>query len=179
MKDKKIREFLEKIKKLEKSSKLDLSSDEDLSVAVMNLISLEEHMFFSFGKTKKEEFLNYLEKLREMRKELMKRLVKRKEGEVWCISKHLLSATMRLIEVGTKYLNKGEEKEAKNFFEKAYNLYSFFWGINLGFVETPSNKRKIKEEINFIDEKGEEKGRVSFFEKLGEIVKKAVDCCRE
>lgn len=179
MKDKKIQEFLEKIKKLEKSSKLDLSSDEDLSVAVMNLISLEEHMFFSFGKTKKEEFLDYLEKVREMRKDLMKRLVKRKEGEVWCISKHLLSASMRLFEVGTKYLNKGEKNKAKELFEKAYNLYSLFWGINLGFVDVFSNKRKIKEEINFIDEKGEEKGKASFFEKLGEIVKKAVDCCKE
>ena len=47
MKKDSVEKFLEKIKKLEKSSKLDLSSDEDLSIAVMNLISIEEHLFFS------------------------------------------------------------------------------------------------------------------------------------
>ena len=180
MQDIKVKEFLEKIKKLEKSSKLDLSSDEDLSVAVMNLISLEEHMFFSFGKTKKGEFLKYLQEVREMRKSLMKRLIKRKEGEVWCISKHLLAASMRLLEVGTKYLNKGEEKQAQELFEKAYNLYSLFWGINLGFVKIPGEGKKGNEEdIVFVDERQGKSEKMSIFEKLGEIVKKAIDCCRE
>lgn len=46
-----INEFMNKIKKLEKGEKLDLSSDEDLSVAIMNLISMEEHFFFTYNKT--------------------------------------------------------------------------------------------------------------------------------
>ncbi len=40
-----IKKFLEKVKELEKGEKLDLSSDEDLSIAIMNLISIEEHFF--------------------------------------------------------------------------------------------------------------------------------------
>ena len=38
-----IQQFLEKVKKMEKGEKLDLSSDEDLSIGIMNLISMEEH----------------------------------------------------------------------------------------------------------------------------------------
>ncbi len=179
MKKDSIEKFLEKIKKLEKSSKLDLSSDEDLSVAVMNLISIEEHLFFSYGKTKNGEFLKYLDEVREMRKEMMKKLVKRKEGEVWCITKHLLSASMRLFEVGTKYLSRGEKGKAREFFEKSYNLYSLFWGINLGFVEVPEGKKESEKEIRFISKDLKKKESISIFEKLGEIVKRAVDCCRE
>jgi len=48
----KIEEILDKIKKLEKGEELDLSSDEDLSIAVMNLISIEEHFFLLTVKLK-------------------------------------------------------------------------------------------------------------------------------
>ena len=177
--DKKVKEFLEKIKKLEKSSKLDLSSDEDLSIAVMNLISIEEHLFFSYGKTKKADFLNWLREVREIRKQMMKKLIKRKEGEVWCISKHLLSASMRLLEVGTKYLNKSERDKAEELFKKSYDLYSLFWGINLGFVEFSNKKRRVSDELEFQDTKDKKLRKVSIFDKVGEIVKKAIDCCRE
>jgi len=47
-----INEFLEKFKKMEKGEKLDLSSDEDLSIGIMNLVSIEEHFFFTYNKTK-------------------------------------------------------------------------------------------------------------------------------
>ena len=41
--DKKIKDFVEKTKRIEKGEKLDLSSNEDLSIGVMNLISIEEN----------------------------------------------------------------------------------------------------------------------------------------
>src|SRR3990167_1585243 len=97
-----IQQFLDKVKKLEKGEKLDLSSDEDLSIGIMNLISIEEHLFFSGNKTGKSEYFDLLNEVREMRKDLLKRIIKDYEGEVWCISKHLLAASMRLMEVGTK-----------------------------------------------------------------------------
>lgn len=52
-----INKFLEKVKKLEKGEKLDLSSDEDLSVAIMNLISMEEHFFLPTQKLKTQNIL--------------------------------------------------------------------------------------------------------------------------
>jgi len=42
-KQKKIEQFLKKVQE-SKKGKLDLSSDEDLSIAIMNLISIEEHL---------------------------------------------------------------------------------------------------------------------------------------
>src|SRR4030042_3900743 len=111
-KEKEIQKLLEKVKQ-SKGGKLDLSSDEDLSIAIMNLISIEEHFFFTGAKTGKSEYFDLLNQAREIRQELLKKIIKEYEGEVWCISKHLLAATMRLIEVGTKYYGQGEKKEAE------------------------------------------------------------------
>jgi intein/homing endonuclease len=95
-----------------------------------------------------------------------------------CISKHLLAASMRLMEVGTKELKKGNKDKAWGLFEKSYKLYSLFWGANLGVVDIPSLKREDSE-VKMINEKGEEKASVSVFEKLGALVQKAINCCRE
>src|SRR5512137_164717 len=125
------KKLVDKVHQASKDNKLDLSRDEDLSIAIMNLIGIEEHLFFTAEKTNKDVYLKILNEVREMRKDLLKRIIKDYEGEVWCISKHLLAASMRLMEVGTKYLGQGNKKEAEDLFTKAYNLYSLFWGLNL------------------------------------------------
>ncbi|MDP3957827.1 MAG: hypothetical protein Q8Q10_05015 [bacterium] len=140
----------------------DLSSGEDLSIAVMNLISLEEHFFFSAMKTEKEEYLDLMEEVRETRKIMLKKLMPDNEGESWCVSKHLLAASMRLLEVGTKYRSEGKKKEAKELFERAYKLYSLFWAVKLKLVDV-SRPQKEK----------------TFFGKIEDIVTKLVDCCKE
>ncbi len=145
---------------------IDLSSGEDLSIGIMNLISIEEHLFYTSQKTKNKKYLDTLNEIRLMRTDLMKEIIKDYEGEVWCISKHLLSSSMRLMEVGTKELKKGEKAKSWKLFEKSYQLYSLFWGLNL----SKNEKVKAKEE-NLKDK--------SVFGKLGEIVQKAIDCCRE
>ena len=165
------------IKKVQSSKKqeLDLSSDEDLSIAIMNLISIEEHFFFTGAKTGKPEYFDLLKQAREMRKELLKRIIKEYEGEVWCISKHLLSASMRLMEVGTKALGQGNTKDAKEMFKKAYELYSLFWGLNLKMINL-GDVKKIEE--NQIDKKDEDK-KTTLMEKLGKMVQYVIDCCKE
>lgn len=181
---KKVEELLAKIKASEVKNKFDLSSGEDLSLAVMNLISIEEHLFFTAAKLGKMSYLPVLNEVRQMRKELMKEMIKDYEGEVWCLSKHLLAATMRLSEVGTKSLGKGKKEEAWDFFQKAYQLYSLFWGLNLGAVKSKTLKGELKdfgfEKKEFLAEEEvvAKKGN-RFFAKLGELVKKAVDCCIE
>lgn len=45
--EEKIKNLMTKIKKLENGENLDLSSGKDLVVAVMNLISIEENLFFT------------------------------------------------------------------------------------------------------------------------------------
>ncbi len=173
--NKKIEEFVKKVKQMEKGERLDLSSGEDLSIAIMNLISIEEHLFFSGGKTGKTKYYDLINEVRKMRVELLKEIIKDYGGEEWCISKHLLAASMRIMEVGTKAQKKGENEKAHTLFKKAYELYTLFWGINLGMV----GKGELKDiKIDKREEpiKHEEK---SFFGKLGDIVGKMIDCCKE
>jgi len=171
---KELQNFIDKMDNLKKDNKLDLSSDQDLSIAVMNLISIEEHFFFTGAKTDNTDYYDMIKDVREMRKELMQKLIKEYDGEVWCISKHLLAASMRLMEVGTKEMGRGRKEDAYELFSKAYNLYSLFWGLNMKLINTGDIKKIDDEALNKHDE--EKKG---FMGKLGGLVKKAINCCLE
>jgi len=177
---KKINEFVERVDDMKKQEKMDLSSDQDLSIAIMNLISIEEHFFFSGAKTGNTKYYDMIKDVREMRKNLLKKIIKEYDGEVWCISKHLLAASMRLMEVGTKQLGMGHDSEASDMFEKAYNLYSLFWGLNMNIINSEGIK---KLDDDMLDKNDEEKtlapGKKGIMGKLGNLVKKAIDCCIE
>ena len=153
---------------------MDLSSDQDLSIAIMNLVSIEEHFFFTGAKTGKTEYFDLIAEVRELRKGLLKNIIKEYEGEIWCISKHLLAASMRLMEVGTKQLGMGKKTEAYALFEKAYHLYSLFWGLNMKLVSAKGIAKIDENALNRHD-----KDKKGFMGKLGESVKKALDCCIE
>lgn len=80
--EKKIKEInalIEKYDTMKKQEKMDLSSDQDLSIAIMNLISIEEHLAFSGGKTGKTYFYDLIQEVREMRKNLLKNIIKEPE----------------------------------------------------------------------------------------------------
>lgn len=160
----KFSELMKKIERMKKSGEVDLSMEEDLSIAVMNLVSLEEHFFFTGAKTAKDSYFDLLLEAREIRKFLLKKLIDKHEGETWCVSKHLLGATMRLIEVGTKLYSDGKKDEAKEIFNKAHEIYSLFWALRLKLIDLP----KIKEVAA-----GENPWT------LKDIVDKLVDCCDE
>lgn len=181
-------------------NKKDLSSDQDLSIAIMNLISIEEHLVFSGAKTGKKHYYNLINDVREMRKELLQKIIKEYAGEEWCICKHLLAASMRLIEVGTKQLHLGREKEAYDLFGKAFELYSLFWGINMKIVDTSHLKMRPDDgELFHLDpEEGDTilpdeveessspkkdkkigKKKKTVMGALGSLVQKVIDCCIE
>ncbi|MFA5136199.1 MAG: hypothetical protein WC489_02305 [Patescibacteria group bacterium] len=175
-----MKSFMDKIKKLEKGEKLDLSSGEDLSIGIMNLISIEEHLFFSGGKTGEVKYYEILNEVRKIRVDLLRQIIKDYGGEVWCISKHLLAASMRLMEVGTKALKNNENKKAQDMFKKSYDLYNLFWGLNLGVVKPGILKKDIQTEyvkekpLEYTDEKGN-----GFLGKISAVIGKVLDCCRE
>jgi hypothetical protein len=171
----KLEELFKKIKDFKESDKIDLSSKEDLAVAIMNLISIEEHLFFTYNKTNDKKYLEILNETRELRKKYLAQIVKNPEGEIWCISKHLLSASMRFMEVGTKKLNEGRKEEAEELFKKSYDLWNIFWGINLNLIDVKDVKAiNSDREINL-----DENEKVSIFSKLGKVVQKILDCCKE
>ncbi len=159
-----IQSLIKEIENAKASGLVDLSTEEDLSLAVMNLASLEEHLFLTACKTGKERYFDLLDEVRQSRQKLLGKLVDRHEGETWCISKHLLATAMRLIEAGTKLRSQGKNEEAKEVFDKAYNFYSIFWALRLKLISLP----KIKETAN------KEKPWT-----LKDLVEKLVDCCDE
>ena len=97
-----------------KVNPLDLSSDQDLTVALMNLLAIED------------EF----EYVRDVRQELMSRIVARNTN-IWKESEKLLGAAMHLIDDG----NKVTGDAAYKLYNRAYELYSMFWGINMGLIK--------------------------------------------
>ena len=72
--NKDINQLIEKYDNLKKENKLDLSSDQDLSIAIMNLVGIEEHFFFSGAKTGNTDYYDLINEVREMRKELLKKI---------------------------------------------------------------------------------------------------------
>ena len=187
-----LEEMVKKMDDAKKVNPLDLSSDQDLTIALMNLVSLEEHFFFSGAKTKKTGFYDLINIVRDMRKELMERIVKKNDtnqGEIWCISKHLLATSMRLYEVGTKALSAGKKQDAYDLFGKAYEMYSLFWGLNMNMIDL-TGVRQIESGCELAMEKvapapsekkanEELKHSKTVVGRLGDWVKNAVNCCIE
>jgi len=163
-----VKNWLEKVKEA-KQGEIDLSRDEDLSIALMNLISLEEHFYFTAMKTNNQKYLEMLNSVRELRKKLLGKIVKNPQGEEWCISKHLLAASMRLVEVGTKELSRGSVKEANMYFTYAFNLYSLFFAINMKMMEIKNLEDGFEKQEN----------KNGLLNKFSAIIKKIVDCCKE
>lgn len=171
-------------------NELDLSRDEDLSIGLMNLISLEEHLFFTHEKTDSDQSLEILSEIRKIRTEAMQELVNDTEGEEWCISKHLLAAAMRFRETGDKMLDRDREK-AEMFYDRAFSLYSMFWAVNFNLEDNEKTVEKAKkisheggsestkgtEESIEIDRENQDKN--SWLDGVKDTVKKAVDCCKE
>lgn len=191
-KAKNVKEFVERMDNMKKKNPKDLSSDQDLTIALMNLISIEEHLIFSGAKTGKNSFYDMVRDIREMRKNLMMKVIPSYEGEVWCISKHLLATAMRLMEVGTKQQSLNNTEEAYRLFGQAYDLYCLFWGLNMNLIDTKeiSWKPDTLEEVQASTaavlptveepaEKTELSSDTSVFGKMKSFVRKAVDCCIE
>ena len=167
-------DLLVKVNQLKASGAVDLSMEEDLSIAVMNLISLEEHFFFTGEKTGKNEYFDLLNQTREIRKQLLGRMIDRHEGETWCITKHLLAAAMRLIEVGTKLQSTGKKEEAGNTFKQAYEIYLLFWGLRLKLIDVGDVKKVGDNQLNVHDKSASDKPMTK-----EDILSKLVDCCKE
>ena len=157
-------EFLEKIEKLKQAGGVDLSTTEDLSLAVMNLVSLEEHLFFTGAKTSKKEYYDLSNQVRKMRKKLMQKLLPQTEGEAWCATKHLLATTMRLIEVAQKLRSEGKREESDERFADAYQVYAIFWALQLKLVKVKAvvGAKKKDQPLS-----------------LQDLVTKLADCCDE
>ena len=176
-----VQEFVEKLDAAKKVNPKDLSSDQDLTIGIMNLISIEEHLMFSGAKTGKHEFYDMINEIRDMRKRAMLKIIPAYEGEVWCISKHLLAASMRVFEVGTKALAAGDKETAYDLFDQSYELYCIFWGLNMGMLtgEGATTKPAPRASRTKSETPTPASAKPAKVSKLKAWVKNAVNCCIE
>ena len=103
---------------------------------------------------------------------------------------------MRLMEVGTKQQSLNNTEEANKLFDKSYELYCLFWGLNMNMLNIKDVKwiedtkkdieaisDKVSESMNEdkIEEKQEKNENKSegVMDKMKNFVKKAVNCCIE
>lgn len=162
--EKKFQRLLKKIKSVKAGGGVDLSVAEDLAIAVMNLISLEEHFFFTGAKTKDGAYYDLGGEVRELRKKLLADLVPHNEGETWCVSKHLLATTMRLLEVGSKFLADGDKARAAEYFESAHKAYAIFLLVKSKLVEARRLADTLSEHRPW---------------SMDELISRLADCCDE
>ena len=93
----------------------------------------------------------------------------------------------------------GRDEDAYDFFNKSYDLYSLFWGLNMGLVGTgdvekagivppkkesaddakKSEEPKTSDVPSHSEETADESERKGFFSGLKTAVRKAIDCCIE
>lgn len=183
-------ELVEKYDQLKRHDLQDLSADQDLVLAIMNLISIEEHLVFTGAKTDRPTYYQIIPEIRKMRKQLLKQVVGDCEGEVWCISKHLLAASYRLLEVGSKQMDLAHTELAHGYYQQAYELYNLFWGLAMKLIpseggergsedEAESDNQKRNSDINLIEAAPASVKKGSFKHKLRDIVQKLVNCCIE
>ena len=158
----KTKNFVKTISEMKEKNELDLSAGEDLSIALMNIVSLEEHSFFSYVKTKEEKFLEILETCRELRKKLLAKIVKKDDSEKWCMSKHLLASSMRLYEVGNRLLHEKKMKEAEETYNDSAEMYALFWKLNVDNLKEVSISYENKEKKSIFSG-----------------IKKILECCKE
>lgn len=118
--------LVEKADDKKKVNPLDLSSDQDLTVALMNLIALQD-------KTS-GELHDFVSRLSE---DLLERVVK--NNDVLDVSRKLLGQSVRSVDMGNQELGKNSEK-AYDFYNHAYELYSLFWGVNMGLIDVSDIK---------------------------------------
>jgi hypothetical protein len=188
-----LEEFVEKFDAAKKQNPLDLSSDQDLVFAIMNLISIEEHLIFTGLKTEKTSYYDAMLTVRDIRKKSLQKIIKDYEGEIWCTSKHLLAACMRFMEVGTKQMSLSNKKDAYECYSQAYEMYCLFWGFNMKLLDSndlqwvedkipafnKANDDSDKKVTPAEEKESSETKPQGAMSKLGAFLKKAVNCCIE
>ena len=128
---KSISKRIEQIDDQKKVNPLDLSSDQDLTVALMNLIAVEDMVNAgALG-----------DMVRDVREKLMRPIVRDMDNAE--MLRDLLGGAMRMMQDGCDLLANGKQSAAYDAFNRSYELYSVFWGLNMGMVDKKTIQKWI------------------------------------
>ena len=100
----------------------DVTISTDAAMATAHLIALEEHLAASVAMLDDAVLLAEILNTRVLRKTMLEAIVgSQPPGELWCASKHVLGAWMRIKEVGDK-LASGEDAQTQEAAAAMYRM---------------------------------------------------------
>ena len=117
-----LRDTVAKLDAIKKVNPRDLSSDQDLTIALMNMIAVEELC----------PDTNIGNMVADLRAKMMHHVVR--TNRFMLISHELLAKSMQLMTDGINALKNGNTKQAYELFDKSYEFYILFWGVNMELI---------------------------------------------
>ena len=127
---------------IKKDTKGDINSLEDRLWACANLISLEEHNYSSWLRTKSNMWLEDMNECRRQRQQLMSEILgegsRHGDAEIWCMFKHNAAAAFRLWESGNRF-----SVENPGRAERYYDMSRNRIGVMLALIESVKEKETL------------------------------------
>lgn len=117
-----LRDTVAKLDTNKKVNPRDLSSDQDLTIALMNMIAVEELC----------PDTNIGNMVADLRAKMMQHVVR--NNRFMLISHELLAKSMQLMTDGINALKNENTKQAYELFDKSYEFYVLFWGVNMELI---------------------------------------------
>ena len=110
---------------------MDVSIQDDLISGIQELIQAEQHCYKSWIGSKNEKWLKLFNRIREIRSKWLEVTFTDEENtQKWCIVKHLLSASTRFSEVGSKFLSDNNLEKSKESFEDSGEIMGMYYYLN-------------------------------------------------
>lgn len=109
-------------------NKKDVGFVEDAITTLLNLVHIEVHSINSYFQNGDDEWLEIADEARKDRTDLLDKLVKDENSQVWCFSKHCLISILGYIELGNRQMP--NKKKAKKYYDKAGKWLGIFMEKN-------------------------------------------------
>ena len=115
---------------VKKVNKLDLSSDQDLTIGLMNLISIERYIENNVA----HDYSQLKLMVTDLRVGLMGKIVKKSDKKFDALC-DLLGRSAMMMNDGFRALENKNRVRAYELFDAAFEVYSMFWGVCMGLVD--------------------------------------------
>lgn len=121
---KSLKNAVEQIDNAKKVNPLDLSADQDLTIALMNMVAIEKY----------SNYPKLVQMVRDIRTDLMRPMLEgvQYDGDVWSMSENLLCEMAEQMDRGNHALESGKTQEAYSAYDSAYQAWVIFMGILCG-----------------------------------------------
>ena len=111
---------------MHKKNSKDVGYIEDLITVLINLTHAEWHSIKSYFETNDEKWIKISTECRKDRGELLDKITKENDGQLYCWNKHTLLHIGGYIELGNRDWQNGDKEEAIKNYEKAKKWLGIF-----------------------------------------------------